>query len=262
MRIIYKVMRNHNRQGIPSVMLQIDNDKYYFNIPETTQRFVKDHGAKFGRDSKFFFSRLTTAHLAGIIGLSLTLYQNSVSHGSKIFGPPGLCQFFRDLRYVTGIKMCHYSVACLKPGTDEEIIGINDDDELLRLANSPEAIQIFSNWDEWCKKGLIPPKALNSASTLLALSSNLSKEIQEKYGHLVYSDSVTEILYVPITDKANAYVIIPKPIKGNFIPEKLKEFGIKGKQMQELVHKGQVEVEFCDKGGNKGSQENHHDRRG
>ena len=242
MKIIYKVMRNHSRQGIPCIMLQIDNDKYYFNIPETTQRFVKDHGAKFARDSKFFFSRLATTHLAGIIGMSLTLYQNSISQGSKIYGPPGICQFFRDLRYVTGIKMCHYSVASFKPDTDEEITGILDDEELLRIVNSPEAISIFSKWDEFCRKGLIPPKAANSATSLLKHSAVLSKEMQEKFCHLVYSDQHTEIIYVPITDKANAFLIIPKPIKGNFIPEKLKEFGIKGKAMQELVSKGALEV--------------------
>lgn len=242
MRIIYKVMRNHNRQGIPCIMLQIDNEKYYFNVPETTQRFVKDHGAKFAKESKFFFSRLAATHLAGIIGLSLTLYQNSLSQGSKIYGPPGITQFFRDLRYVTGIKMCHYSVASMKPETEEEIIGISDDEVFLKLASSPEALEIFSKWDAWCKKGLIPQKALNSATSHLQYSSNLSKDIQLKFGYQVYSDKYTEIMLIPISEKANAFVIIPKPIKGNFIPEKLKEFGIKGKQMQDLSHKGEIEV--------------------
>lgn len=242
MRIVYKVMRNHNRQGIPCILLQIDNEKYFFNVPETTQRFVKDHGAKFARDSKFFFSRLAASHLAGIIGLSLTLYQNSLSQGCKIYGPPGITQFFRDLRYVTGIKMCHYSVTSMKPEGEEEILGLSDDELFLKLANSPEAIEIFSNWDAWCKKGLIPPKALNCASSLLQHSSILSKELNLKFGLHVYSDKVTEIMLIPISEKANAFVIIPKPIKGNFIPEKLKEFGIKGKQMQDLSHKGEIEV--------------------
>lgn len=242
MRILYKIMRNHNRQGIPCVMLQIDNDKYYFNVPETTQRFVKDHGAKFGRDSKFFFSRLATTHLAGIIGMSLTLFQNSVSQGSKIYGPPGITQFFRDLRYVTGIKLCHYSVSSFEPDGEDEIMGINDDDMFMKLVNSPEAMEIFSKWDAWCKKGMIPQKSLNSAASLLKYSSNLSKAIQEKFGMFAYSDKNTEVILVPIGEKANAFVIIPKALKGNFLPDKLKEFGIKGKQMQELTHKGEIEV--------------------
>lgn len=258
MKIVYKIMRNHSRQGVPCIVFEIDNEKYYFNVPETTQRFIRDHGSKFSKDSKFFFSRLTASHLAGMIGLSLTLFQNSLSQGSKIYGPPGVCQFFRDLRYITGIKMCHYSVACLKKDAEDEIIGICDDKEMLKLVESPDAVEIFTNWDDWCKKNLIPPKALNSASTLFHPSLYLSEDLQKRYDHSVYSDKVTEIIYVPISELSNAYIIIPKPMKGNFIQQKLKDYNIKGKAMAELIKNGYIEVSSADLGRKRRRKEKSH----
>jgi ribonuclease BN (tRNA processing enzyme) len=248
MKIIYKIMRNHSRQGVPCVVFEVDNEKYYFNVPETTQRFIRDHGSKFSKDSKFFFSRLTATHLAGVIGLSLTLFQHSLSQGSKIYGPPGVCQFFRDLRYVTGIKMCHYSVACLKNESESEIIGICDDDEMLKLVNSPDAIDIFTNWDEYCRKNPLPPKSLNQASSLFKPSMYLTEGLQKASGYSVYSDKVTEIIYVPISEVSNAYVIIPKPMKANFMPQKLKDYGIKGKDMSTLLKQGFIEVTKTNQG--------------
>lgn len=242
MKIIYKIMRNHSRQGVPCVLLEIENEKYFFNVPETTQRFVREHGSKFGKDSKFFFAKLSASHLTGMIGLSLTLFQNGLSQGSKVYGPPGICQFFRDLRYITGIKLCHYSIACLKGEHEEEIVGINEDELLYKLAESPKAVEIFSNWDEWCKLGQIPKASLNSANAFLGFSSILTKELSLKHGLHTYLDKYTEIIFVPISENANAFIIIPKAIRGSFNQAKLQEYGIKGKTMATLVRSGVIEV--------------------
>ena len=91
----------------------------------------------------------------GMIGLQMTLFQYGLSNGTMIYGPKGICQYFRDLKYITGIKMCHYSVASLESNPEKPMAGVNNDEYLLKLIDRPDALQIFSNWDEFCSSNKV-----------------------------------------------------------------------------------------------------------
>lgn len=243
MKIIFKVLRNHSRQGIPSVFLQVDNEKYMFNVPETTQRFIREHGLRFSKGMNFFFTGLTTNHLMGIVGLSLTLFQNQLSHASKIYGPKGICKFFKDLRYMTGIKLCHFSIASLEDSIEEKnCIAAAGEESFNEWLASPSAFEIFSKWDEWTHSGKAEESKLIKADKRLGISEILGKEGSFKCGTRVYSDELVEIIFIKIEKKANVFVVVPKPIRGNIIPEKLKQFGIKGKMIRELELAGVLKV--------------------
>ena len=82
MKILFKIIRNHFRQRVPSVMIQVDNQRYFFNCPETLQRFVKDHGVKFTKDLRMFFTGTSPHHVTGVVGLSLTLFEHELSDGA------------------------------------------------------------------------------------------------------------------------------------------------------------------------------------
>ena len=243
MRILYKIIRNHKRQGVPSVYIQVDNEKYFFNLPETTQRFIKEHGLKFSKDMRFFFSNLTTNHLMGSIGLFLTLFQHQLALGSFVYGPAGITQFFRDIRYLTGIKLNFYGIASIENQEEKEIPSIKDEAYLKDLLERKDALEIFMQWDNCLEDGKLDKSKLGKPSDYLGKSSIFEKESVEKYGLRVYSDKVVEIFFVRLENNSSVYVFIPKKIKGNFVPSRLENYGITGKLMKTLVENGKIIVE-------------------
>jgi len=241
MKILYKIMRNHKRQGVPALFLQIENEKYVFNVPETTQRFIREHGLRFSKETKFFFSGMTTSHLMGMIGLALTLFQHNLSQGSMIYGPKGICQFFRDLRYMMGIKLCHYSITDLE-NTEDTIPGINNDEYMLKLIESPDALKIFSDWETFCKSPQADSSKIVKGVGRVKSSQHIPPELAKKFGVTTYKDDFVEIIFLRLDSQSSVYIIIPEKIPGNFIPMKLLEKNIKGKLVGELSSKGKVTV--------------------
>lgn len=256
MRIVYRVLRNHLKQGAPSLYLQIENEKYFFNVPETTQRFIKEFGLKFSKGSNFFFSGVTTNHIMGMVGLSLTLFQQGTSLGTKIYGPPELLQFFRDIRYMMSFKFCHYSVASLSRETDilKNIVGINDEKYLFELTASPDVMEILSKWDNWSNGPQAAQSRLFRAHDYLKVSSEyFSEEVTRLGESKVFTDANTEILYVPLAKstpgdyQGSIFVIISKKPPRPFIQAKLNEYGIKGKMMKDLITNQKIDLKYKEK---------------
>lgn len=256
MRIIYRVIRNHLKQGAPSLYLQIENEKYFFNVPETTQRFIKEFGLKFSRGSNFFFGGVTPNHIMGMVGLSLTLFQQGTSQGTKMFGPPELVQFFRDMRYMMGIKLCHYSIACLEKQYDplRNIVGIMDEKYIFELVEKANALEVFSKWDLWANSSeAIQQKLFRADSHLKQSSEYFPDEIIGLGEHKVFVDANTEILYIPLEKsspgdyRGSIFVILSKKAPGSFIQSKLNDYGIKGKMMKDLLTNGKITVKHKEK---------------
>jgi len=246
MKILYKVIRNHRRQGVPSVYIQVENEKYLFNVPETTQRFFKEHGLKFSKDMKFFFSRLTTNHLMGVVGLFLTLFQQQTATGSIVYGPRGICQFFRDVRYMMGIKLNFYAIASIEDSFEQEIAAVRDAEYLGELVERKDAMEVFMDWEKSCRDGLLDEKRLLRASERLGDQScheYFSTQDGLDHGFSIYSDELVEVCFIRLGKDASAYVFIPKNIPGSFDQAKLLKFGITGSKMRSLVKTGKVETE-------------------
>lgn len=246
MKILYKIIRNHRRQGIPGVFIQVENEKYLFNVPETTQRFIKEHGLKFSKDMKFFFSNLSTNHLMGVVGLFLTLFQQQTATGTLVYGPRGICQFFKDVRYMMGIKLNFYAIASIEDQFEEEIPAVRESEYLAELIERKDAMQVFMNWEKSCRDGVLDEKKLLRSSVRLgeeAVREYFSTQDALDNGFSVYSDELVEICFIRLDKNASAYAFIPKNIEGNFDQEKLLKYGISGNKMRSLVKTGKVEVD-------------------
>lgn len=245
MKILYKIMRNHRRQGVPTLYIQVKDFKYYFNMPETSQRFLREHGVRIGKDSRFFFTGVSVNHLMGMIGLCLTMFQQQTSHGSMIYGPAGITSFFRGLRYMMGIKLCHFSIACLEPEAQEkQVVAVKDDAYLLQLTERKDAVELFSNWDTWCESGQLDESMANRAEAYLTESRILDETRQAGLKSKVYNDQHVEIVFIRLGARASAYAVIPKPIKRKFNVQKLGKYGLNNSNMKDLTKNGQVTVEY------------------
>ena len=68
MSIFLFVCNNFKHQGVPSLFLQIKDQRYMINVPELTQRFLKENGIKLGKGMKFFLTGSSPDHYGGLLG--------------------------------------------------------------------------------------------------------------------------------------------------------------------------------------------------
>lgn len=244
MRITIKLIRNHYRQRVPSVVIQVDNQSYIFNVPETLQRFVKEHGVKFTSKMNIFFTGTTPHHISGMLGLSLTLFEHGLSTGTKLFGPDGVVTFFRNLKFLCGIKFSTYSMTSMYRNTKETpMIGCKDHKMLQKLLESNNAISTFLDWDNFIST--VPAGDRNDAT------KQLFEESQYLVGstpNMVFKDSNVEIFLVSILDQesgqvCHCYAGIFNSVKGGFIKEKLAQYKIKGKMIGLLKKESYIQNE-------------------
>ena len=57
----------------------------------------------------FFLTGLSPDHTNGLNGYCCTIFQQTENTGTKIFGPPGTCDFFINARYIISFRMFTFS---------------------------------------------------------------------------------------------------------------------------------------------------------
>lgn len=80
MRITLQLIENCIHTPIPSIVLTANNQKYIFNVPETFQRFSREHRFKYNRGTIIFFTKTCSATVTGLLGLMLTLVDQGQSY--------------------------------------------------------------------------------------------------------------------------------------------------------------------------------------
>ncbi|KAF7724572.1 Zinc phosphodiesterase ELAC protein 2 [Apophysomyces ossiformis] len=89
MKAYLQILGQRSPEGLPSVILQSDNQRYLFNCREGTQRLFLEEKLKFAKLQNIFLTRLTWDGVGGMPGMILTLTDNGISR-INLHGPTNL----------------------------------------------------------------------------------------------------------------------------------------------------------------------------
>lgn len=143
MKIIVQLIENYLKQGIPTIILTIEKNKYLFNFPSCFQRFIKDHRQKFPKGSHIFFTKTTTDTLAGLSGFLLTIFESKICQDTKLYVSDELYHYLEQVRYKMGFKILPYSYSNLF--SKETRTGIREVSQVYELLSHPDYASIFMN---------------------------------------------------------------------------------------------------------------------
>lgn len=176
MSLTFQIIHNHSSQSLPTILVQTQNTKYLFNVPETFQRFMATHRFRFAKESKIFLTRLHPLSLTGLFGLLLTSYSFNVCEGVKIYGPRGLSQYLDSIRFIMGFKILPFS--CFNfgdpKGKEERLIGVKDLSQINQIVERKDYRNIFFNFKSYL--GKYPDFKTNDALSLIDKNEGFYKD--------------------------------------------------------------------------------------
>ncbi len=88
-----------------AVAVQFEGDVYLFDCGEGTQLQWRRAGLRFGRLRGIFISHLHGDHLNGLVGLLQTLSLSDRSEPLRLFGPPGIADYWAALGRFQGVRL-------------------------------------------------------------------------------------------------------------------------------------------------------------
>lgn len=88
-----------------AVAVQYEGDVYLFDCGEGTQLQWRRAGLRFGRLRGIFISHLHGDHLNGLVGLLQTLSLNDRSDSLRLYGPPGIADYWAALGRYQGVRL-------------------------------------------------------------------------------------------------------------------------------------------------------------
>lgn len=176
MSLSFQIIQNHSSQSLPTILIQTQNTKYFFNVPETFQRFMASHRLKFAKESKIFLTRLHPLSITGLFGVLLTSYSFNVCEGVKIYGPRGLSQYLDSIRFIMGFKILPFS--CFNfgdvKGEEERLIGVKDINQINQIVERKDYKNIFFNFKNYLAK--YPEFKTNDAMSLVDKTGGFYKD--------------------------------------------------------------------------------------
>ena len=164
MRYRLQILQNHYSQNIPTLVLTSGKRNYFFNTPETLQRFLDEHSIKHSKESHFFYTQLTANHVSGLFAVLEELGRMKLNTNVKLYGPPGFSSFMLSSKYLLSRHFLNYSAYDFF--TKEKILGISDTAYLNSLQKKADFFEIFNNSEEFLSK-MSPEDSykINDAST-------------------------------------------------------------------------------------------------
>lgn len=236
MKLDLQVIRNHRSHPVPTVVVIAENRRYYFNIPELMQRFIPEHYIKFSKGSHIFFTQITTSHIAGVLGMLMTLSEQRAANGVKLYGPSGLLSLLECSRYMLGDRILKYST--YEFFTRNKLKGILSDEFLKKLLQMPDYETIFANPEEFLSKHQALAKDdINDAEKFITAPDE------------IFEDENLKIIPVLTNKNSKAgksiisYICKTKIIRGKVVQDKVKEIQLPKKYIGTLLEQGVLEIE-------------------
>jgi len=233
MRITIQIVQSHAKEVVPCLALSIENQKYFFNIPDSFQRYFKEHSIKFPKGAKIFLSQLSSNHITGLFGLILTLNAQGLAEDTQIFGPPGLSEYLDNVRFLIGHRILPFSIYDFF-NQNEKLLGIKSASFLNEIFNLKEYNSIFFKMNKFLfQKKETNPEFINDAESFIKENSYYKDENIEIHPVLLCEKSLKPSL---------CYILQPNKIPGKVNSEKLKTHNIPTKSIKQLLEKGEVQI--------------------
>jgi ribonuclease Z len=236
MRITLQIVQSHAKEQIPCIILSIENQKYFFNIPDSFQRYFKEHSVRFPKGGKIFLTQLSSDHITGLFGLILTLNAQGLADNSQIFGPPGFCKYIDSIRFLIGHRVLPFSLYDFY-NNHEKLVGIKSNDFVQEVFNRKDYDAIFFKMNDFLlQQQKLKPELINDAQDFIKQDTFYKDENLEIHPILACGENPTHKLSL-------CYILKPNKIPGKVNAEKLKANNIQPKYIKKLLEAEEVEIE-------------------
>jgi ribonuclease Z len=115
MRQLLQVIETSRVQALPVVVVGTDHERIIVNMPETFQRHMSELKIGLPKNTNVLFTRVDVETTGGLFGFLLSASLRGMLQ-MKVYGPPGLSEFFSEARYLLGSKVLQFSFATLPEG--------------------------------------------------------------------------------------------------------------------------------------------------
>lgn len=236
MRITLQVVQSHSQEATPCLVFSVENQKYFFNIPDSFQRYFKEHSVRINKGAKIFLTQLASDHLCGLFGLVLTLNAQGLAEDNQIFGPPGLANYLDSVRFLIGHRVIPFSIYDFF-NNHQKLVGVKSQPFLHEIFNSKDYNSIFFQMNDYLlQQQKTRPEVINDAQSFITEQG-------------VYKDENVEIHPILLTGNETSprpsvcYILKPKKIPGKVNSDKLKQHNIKPKYIKLLLESEEAEIE-------------------
>lgn len=202
MHVSLNILKNHPLQPTPSILFQVNQKKYLFNICENFNRFLyQTKEINNYNGFNIFLTNLHYENFSGLFPFLFTMSLQKMGKDTKIYAPSNFINYLDKIKFLMGTSLLGYSFYGIDVKYDERFLrlGINNKDEILirfKESNNPNLKEIFSN---------IPQNdsniKLNNASSHFLKQENIFQDgFITVIPIIIKSDSKDHISYVVIID--------------------------------------------------------------
>jgi len=234
MKFSFQIIHSYPRQSVPSIVINFESRKYFFNTPETLQRFAVEHWVRPKKGSKIFLTQINTDHIGGVFGLLLTLFETKLAFDVQLFGPPGFTNYIDSIRFLFGLRILPYSTFDFF-NNNKKLLGIKHPAFMDKVLSLPNYNKLFWNMNDYL---------LERQSESPADINDPEKSIKDGY----YKDENIEIrpiLLRPLSSTgkiAITYICTANKIPGKVNQEKVKAFNVPHKFIANILKARELEV--------------------
>ena len=127
MKLLIQVISNNPLQKVPSILINAENFKYIWNIPEHFNRFIEIHHlTNLKPPIAVFFTKACINSMGGLIPFLAEGVKSRLSANASRFYVRGrMYDYMRELRYKLGVLMLPYSYFNLDTGLYQ--LGLHDE---------------------------------------------------------------------------------------------------------------------------------------
>lgn len=244
------VINNFRLQRIPSLFVVADNQTFIINMPELTQRFLKENGVKMVPNCKIVVTGPTTDYLLGMPGYLLSSNERGLHIGTKIYGSGKIYDLLFAFKALFGLKFLYFSIFGInvdKP--DQKFPGLTRLPSKANFRDFAGLVDFFNTWtgDQKALPFELQQNVIDGAEKIKRDSRFVQQSDIEKYQLRVLMENDCELIFIPITNTKKTeiafcllFIFFSETQKID--PEKLKVFGLQSKQIGELRKNGKIEL--------------------
>jgi len=235
MKFTFQILQLYSKQRIPSIVLTCETKRYFFNLPEASQRLNQEHSIRFKKGNPIFFTQMSTEHLGGLFGCLLTLYETKLAFDVAIYGPPGFSAYLDNVRFLFASKILAFSAYDFF-NNDNKLLGISCKDLYQNVLMLPNYNKLFWHMNEYLS-GIqkTKPKEINDAQSFIHESKYYKDDNLEVHPLLLTPDKLPG-------KPTLSYICKIKKYRGKVLPEKIKEFNIPKKFIQKIIQEKELVI--------------------
>lgn len=246
MHIKVFVINNFKYQRIPSLFINSDKHTFLINVPELTQRFMKENGVKMMPSTKIIVTGTTSDYMLGLPGYLLSSYARDVHSDTKIYGSGKMFDILQAFKFLFGLKFMYFANYGINyDKEDQHQTGVYQLLQKHHFDDFPQLVQFFNTWNGDPK--LLPPslqsQTHSAASLIKGQSRYFSEEEIAKHSLRVMTEDDYELIYIPVWNKSKSeyafsLLFVFHEDKVKFDPEKIKSFGLTREMMAQVTKLG------------------------